>query len=131
MAGDSSQFLFVYGTLMSGESRYPLLIPGGIRSILAASVHGILFHLGQYPGMVLSSEPNDIVVGELIEFQNLNKILRSLDEEEGREYRREMVKAILGDGNPRTAWSFVLAVPSDGLPIIESGDWRSAPKKSS
>ena len=109
---------------MRGESRYPLLIPGGIRSISPASVNGILFHLGKYPGMVLSPGPNDMVAGELIEFQYLNKILSRLDEEEGPEYRRQEITAILADGSHRTAWSFVLARVPDGRPIIKSGDWR-------
>ncbi len=109
---------------MTGECRHPLLSDGEIQSIQAASVRGSLFHLGGYPGMVLAGTSD--VRGELIEFRDLPSILPLLDEEEGSEYRRELVTAVLRSGDEVVAWSYVLPGEPADRALISSGNWRSA-----
>jgi gamma-glutamylcyclotransferase (GGCT)/AIG2-like uncharacterized protein YtfP len=119
----SQEYLFAYGTLMSGEFRHWMLAAGGMESVVTASVEGILFDLGEYPGLVLSG--SGAVLGELIRFRNLAIILQRLDEEEGAEYRREAVRVRLSDGSTQAAWAYVLAMVPASKPVIASGDWRS------
>lgn len=123
MSPQPLRYLFVYGTLMAGECRHPLLAAGMIRSIAVAAVRGTLFNLGDYPGMVLGGETT--VAGELVEFLNLDGILGLLDAEEGPEYLREVVEVNLPHGRNQRAWSYVLAAPPANALLIESGDWRS------
>lgn len=118
----SQEYLFAYGTLMSGECRHWMLAAGGIESVVTASVSGMLLDLGEYPGLVLSKK--GAVRGELIRFRN-PAILERLDEEEGAEYRREVVRVRLSDGSTQAAWAYVLVTVPASKPVIASGDWRS------
>jgi gamma-glutamylcyclotransferase (GGCT)/AIG2-like uncharacterized protein YtfP len=121
---DYSRYLFAYGTLMQAECRHPLLIPAGILSITPASVPRLLFHLGEYPGMVLSDDASRLVKGELIELPDLCPILDRLDKEEGSEYHRSLIRVTTPDGNTQLAWSYILAEVPRSSSVIESGDWR-------
>jgi gamma-glutamylcyclotransferase (GGCT)/AIG2-like uncharacterized protein YtfP len=129
MPHDSSRYLFVYGTLMQEECRHTLLTPAGILSITAASAPGVLFHLGEYPGMASCDDACRRVVGELIEFRDLDRILDRLDSEEGSEYERRLIRATMADGSTQLAWSYILAQSPGASPVIESGDWRAYNRK--
>jgi gamma-glutamylcyclotransferase (GGCT)/AIG2-like uncharacterized protein YtfP len=121
---DYPPYLFAYGTLMRGECRHSLLIPAGILSITTASLPGLLFHLGEYPGLVLSDDQSRLVKGELIEFADLGPILDRLDEEEGSEYDRSLIRVTTADGNTQLAWTYILSEVPQGAPVIESGEWQ-------
>lgn len=118
--------LFVYGTLMRGEVRHHLLSAAGIQSISPASIAGDLLDLGDYPGLQLSTATKERVVGELIEFESLDKIISDLDEEEGPEFRRELVNVTLPNGRGQFAWTYVLAgQAANGRDPIPTGNWRN------
>ncbi len=117
-------YLFVYGTLMTGEIRHRLLAPARIRSIVTASVAGELLNLGGYPGLQRSSNGHGRVRGELIEFQELDEILSALDAEEGPEYRREILTVTPDNGPPCRAYAYLLTGEGLEFPAIHSGDWR-------
>ena len=80
--------LFVYGTLMSTVS-----VPLGrsMRSRLRlessllgpARIHGRLYDLGSYPGLVVSNNPSDHVYGEVFELHEPSNTLPWLDDYEG------------------------------------------------
>ena len=129
MPHGGSRWLFVYGTLMEGECRHQLLVPAGILTITAASAPGVLFHLGEYPGMTPSDDGSRRVVGELIEFGDLDRILDRLDDEEGSEYERRLIRLTLADGSTQYAWSYILAETPAASPVIESGNWRAYNRK--
>ena len=118
--------LFVYGTLMQGEVRHHLLLAGGIQSISPASIAGELLDFGEYPGLQLSTGTKGRVAGELVEFESLDKIIAALDEEEGPDFRRELVNVTLPNGRGRFAWTYVLAAEAGrGGNAISSGNWRA------
>jgi gamma-glutamylcyclotransferase (GGCT)/AIG2-like uncharacterized protein YtfP len=117
------QRLFAYGTLQSGECRNGFLVAGRIRSVLAARAPGKLFDFGEYPGMRLSVAGGE-VVGEVIEFEDLDRILPELDEEEGPEYQREMIEVRLEVGGTVEAWAYVLISEPIGAAEIAAGDWK-------
>jgi gamma-glutamylcyclotransferase (GGCT)/AIG2-like uncharacterized protein YtfP len=117
--------VFVYGTLMTGQSRHALLAAGKIKSIVPASISGELIDLGEYPALRLSAHAKSRVAGELIEFAALDEVIEQIDNEEGPQYRREIVNVTLNDGQSRFAWAYVLASDAGHCPVIESGNWRS------
>lgn len=122
----SSKHLFVYGTLMRGQIRHHLLAPGGIQSIVPASISGQLIDLGEYPGVLLSTHIQQRVTGELIEFASLDKILEAIDAEEGPDFRREIVHVTLRDGRDQFAWTYVFSTGQLAQhAVIPSGNWRS------
>jgi gamma-glutamylcyclotransferase (GGCT)/AIG2-like uncharacterized protein YtfP len=100
-------------------------------------VRARLFDLGEYPGIVISTDPADNVTGEIYELPAVGAegILRVLDDYEGigpadpepHEYRREVVRVTLEDGQSLRAWAYVLADSHPDYPRIPSTDyleWR-------
>jgi len=132
------RILFVYGTLRRDPAHelYHLLARHA-RFVSDAKVQGRLFDLGAYPGMTIE-HGDDYVSGELYEItSSWSEVISHLDEYEGcgpndpqpHEYRRDLVRALRPNGEPVTAWAYVLNQDPRGLPVIESGDylsWRSA-----
>ncbi|MBX3273365.1 MAG: gamma-glutamylcyclotransferase [Sandaracinaceae bacterium] len=115
--------LFVYGTLMRGEVRAPILARHAASFCGPAEVRGALVDLGAYPGLI---EGDGVVRGELVELTEPADALAELDDVEGflgygragSLYRRVVIRA--GD---TYAWTYRYAGPG-GAPRIASGDWR-------
>lgn len=132
--------LFVYGTLRDDPANEMFQVLARNAEVLGeATVTGRLYDLGEYPGLVLSSERTDRVKGELYRLNEATagNTLSVLDDFEGmgpsdpppHEYRRSLVTAYLTDGRSMTAWAYILDRPATSLPRIMSGDfseWRSS-----
>lgn len=98
----------------------------------AATVTGRLYDLGQYPGLVISASPGDVVSGEILQLSApWERLLRALDQYEGivpgnhphNEYQRRLIEAKLESGDVLHAWTYVyLKRPRPGS-LIESGSW--------
>jgi gamma-glutamylcyclotransferase (GGCT)/AIG2-like uncharacterized protein YtfP len=123
--------LFVYGTLLTGESRHPMLASGRILSIIPATVAGLLLDLGEHPGLLISAQTSSRVQGELIRFESLDSIIQALDAEEGPDFRRQLTNASWADGgsdrllrNSRKPGA-VSNAPPEG-PASSSIVWRRA-----
>lgn len=110
---------------MTGESRHRLLAPARVKSVRKASILGELLDLGEYPGLILSSGGASRVRGEFIEVEALESVIEALDEEEGPEFRREVVNAALDEGGNHFAWAWLLAAGHPSTRVITSGDWRN------
>lgn len=123
--------VFVYGTLMRGESRFGALDRAGLRCVLLAERWGRLLDLGAYPGLLLDEAGGALVQGEFVRHADIGALLERLDAIEGFEgfgandslYRRTVVDVAVGDGRVRQAWTYVYA-GDPGAPTIASGDWR-------
>ena len=121
--------LFVYGTLMRGELRYPALGARHPECVLPAQVPGRLLDLGSFPGLVCDSDGR--VDGEFVSFDDIERLLREVDQIEcfhgwGAEeslYRRILVGADVGDGRVRRAWTYEYQGEAFGT-AIQSGSWR-------
>jgi gamma-glutamylcyclotransferase (GGCT)/AIG2-like uncharacterized protein YtfP len=124
--------IFVYGTLMRGESRFEVLKRFGIECSLLAEAQGQLFDLGLFPGMTRECASESHVHGEFIRLRNPEAALAALDRIEGFRgygkpgslYRRELIPVHVGDGRIRTAWTYCLDASADDAQVILSGDWR-------
>ncbi len=89
-----------------------------------------LFNLGNYPGLVLSVDPLDRVLGEVYRIgpSHFAETMRKLDDYEGvtlpnPEYRREIVTVHLTNGPAIEAWAYILNRDPRRYTRIISGDY--------
>ncbi|HEX2132109.1 MAG TPA: gamma-glutamylcyclotransferase family protein [Actinophytocola sp.] len=109
---DHPRRVFVYGTLQPGASHWPMLAryAGAPRR---ATLGGTLFDTGLgYPALRLGAGPG--VSGWVVELTAPAAALSTLDEYEGREYRRTRV--VLDDDT--VAWTYVWVDPFDGMSAL-------------
>jgi gamma-glutamylcyclotransferase (GGCT)/AIG2-like uncharacterized protein YtfP len=137
------RYVFVYGTLRRGEQRDINCLTPAPRWLGSASVEGVLYDLGEYPGLVLGHEPGSgqtHVKGDVYEIAG--ELEPSLDEIEGvapqpnGEYAKRQVLVHLDSlESPLATNESGLATPLTCLvyevtpgrvaacPVIEGGDW--------
>lgn len=125
------EYLFVYGTLMSGMEASHLLSEIA-RCVGRGRVQGRLYDLGEYPALVLG-QPGDTVWGEVYRILRPAAI-RQIDRYEGFDpsgasflYRREATSVTLEDGARIQAWAYVYnrPLPASARRLL-SGDYRRA-----
>jgi len=123
--------VFVYGTLLRGESNAHVLHDRPVRRVLEATVRGALHETGEpYPVMVLDGDAR--VHGELVELDDVEARLGPLDALEafggygrpGRLYHRTLVRARTAEGE-RLAWTYVAGETVGRGPRIATGSWRA------
>ncbi|MEI7445830.1 MAG: gamma-glutamylcyclotransferase [Burkholderiales bacterium] len=124
--------VFVYGTLLRGESNAHVLHGQPLRRVAPARVAGSLHETGSpYPVMVL--DPAHRVVGEVAQPVDIEAALGPLDALEdfggyGRDdrlYHRTLIRAEEADGGAtRLCWTYVAGETIPLGPRIADGDWR-------
>lgn len=106
--------LFVYGSLLSGESNHGVL-EGSVRVAPARTKpRYTLVDLGPYPGLC---EGSTAIVGELYRVDAA--LLARIDRFEGSGFERRMIE--LEDG---AAEAYFLRAPRPRGRIVDGGDWR-------
>jgi gamma-glutamylcyclotransferase (GGCT)/AIG2-like uncharacterized protein YtfP len=128
----NDDYLFVYGTLRrdSESEMYHLLARYG-EFVGDATYQGKLYMVDYYPGVVPSDDPQDVVRGEAYKLTCSDIVPSRLDDyeecgsvfPEPNEYirRNEMVK--LNSGEVITAWIYIFNRSTEGLQLIQSGDF--------
>jgi gamma-glutamylcyclotransferase (GGCT)/AIG2-like uncharacterized protein YtfP len=126
----TSDRLFVYGTLMRGFN-HPMarLLAANADSLGVAQCRGRLYLVRHYPGLVLSTDPADIVHGELYRLREPEALLSEFDMyeacgegfQEPTEYVRQMLPVMLPNGATDEAWTYIYNWPVTELPLIASG----------
>ncbi len=124
--------LFVYGTLLRGGNRFPLLSAHGIKCAVLAETMGQLADLGSFPALINLKTHSSAVHGEFVRLEHIEDALREIDEIEGFHgfgasgslFRRARINVDVGDGRIRSAWTYCLAAADTQASIIPSGDWR-------
>ena len=120
--------VFVYGTLMPGRLRWPLLAPDAV-GWAPEAVPGALFDTGDgWPAAVFDPRSTARVPGVRVTVRpdRLSELLAELDVVEDTAdglFRRELVTTDAGE--PAWAWSF--AQPTAGLVPIER--WSDQPER--
>jgi len=117
--------LFVYGTLMRGESRHRHLAGSEFVADARTQPGYRLFHVDDYPALVM--DPDTSITGEL--WLVSDGTLRVLDEIEGVDeglYARRTVR-LQAPFESIAAETYVYLQSIDGLPEIH-GDWRARRK---
>ena len=123
----NKHLVFVYGTLRRGGTRaMPIIFPDST-FIDNAKVHGRLYDLGAYPGLLLD-ESSSLVVGEV--YQVDDDTLNKLDDIEAEShYWRKQVELSFG-GSRKICWVYVYNPKFySHLILIESGDWIEYAKR--
>ena len=124
--------VFVYGTLMSGKSRFGIVKNRRLVSISAGEIFGRLIDLGSYPGLVDIYSDSFKVQGELVAYDNdIAALLKELDQvegfygmdSEGSLYYRVPVKVYLKDKQTKVAWTYLYANPPLDADYIICGRW--------
>lgn len=112
---DSTQRLFVYGTLAPGRKNHHMLahVPGSWET---AALRGILLEEGWgaihgCPAIV-PDESGDLVEGYLFSSEGLSEHWSDLDEFEGDDYLREQVSVQRSDGSTVRAQVYTLRQPA-------------------
>ncbi len=125
--------LFVYGTLMRGESRHHLMRPERSSRVQDVSRPAELRDGGDYPFLVVRRDAKRSVRGELWHFPPGQIPLAELDRYEdfrgydapgGSLFHRTVVRAVSSSGAHVAAWAYTSPAERPDLPLIESGDWR-------
>jgi gamma-glutamylcyclotransferase (GGCT)/AIG2-like uncharacterized protein YtfP len=126
----TSDLLFVYGTLMRGYA-HPMaqLLSRSADFLGEARCRGRLYLVKHYPGLVLSDDLADVVLGELYRLRAPIELLREFDMYEAcgegfaapTEYIRQMLPVTSGDGAASEAWTYLYNWPVAHLPRIASG----------
>jgi len=125
-------YIFVYGTLRRGtHSEMSKLLTKHAEFIDDAAYQGKLYKIDDYPGAVPSDDPDDAVQGEVYKLHQADAVLPLLDryEEFGpafpepNEYIRRKQALLLKNGRRITAWVYLYNHPTEGLELIESGNF--------
>jgi len=130
------QYLFAYGTLLSGalEPEVDVVLRRHCRLGPAATVAGYLLDLGEYPGALPARTPGQRVRGHLLELLAPARCLPLFDQYEGFDpaapsaslYLRERVSATLDEDRERVdCWIYWLRRKPRAARIIPGGDWMA------
>jgi gamma-glutamylcyclotransferase (GGCT)/AIG2-like uncharacterized protein YtfP len=127
--------VFVYGTLMRGESRHSSIDRHGPEETVRARTRGRLHATAaDYPMLdVGEHHDHEVVHGELMRFSDTGPVLETLDVVEtfsgyadhGNEYLRTLVEVDTGHSTACLAWTYVAGDRSMIGERIESGCWRT------
>jgi len=100
------------------------------RFVDTAIFPGRLFLVGDYPGAIPSSRPNEIVHGDVFRMRDPAAVLAELDayeecgpEGSGSEYYRKQTAVTLGSGRRIDAWIYLYGRPTLGLRPVPCGDY--------
>jgi len=130
VAPDDPTMLFVYGTLMPGDVRWPILERFVVDDGTPDRVLGRLFDTGlDYPAAIFDGSDDAWVLGRRyrLDPERLAEGLEVLDIEEDTVdglYRRVVVTTETGT----TAWAYAYGTGLDLTPI-PSGDWFNRPAR--
>jgi gamma-glutamylaminecyclotransferase len=108
--------LFVYGTLMRGNSNYEEYLLGGRFIGKAVLKDYALYDLGDYPGIVPRRGSN--VKGEVFDIDEAAKARIDELEEEGSLYTASEVNVILDGGETTDALTYVYNLSIDGMEYV-------------
>ena len=122
--------VFVYGTLRRGQANDILALQPAPAWVGRASVHGTLYDLGRYPGVVLGGTA--LVRGEVYEIapaleEKLDEIEMIYPQQRDEYFKRELSVAVALD-NGLVRWLNCLCYVYNPAylgraPVIVSGDW--------
>lgn len=128
---DVEEYLFVYGTLRKdcGNDLHRI-IDRNSEFVGMAQFQGQMFQVADYPGIVSSDQPKDLVHGELYRLSNTIKLLNVLDEYEEFDLENEANSLFVRkkvpvslDGQTVEAYAYLYNRPTKSSTRIASGDY--------
>lgn len=101
--------LFVYGTLRrASRIKIARLFHANSEFLGTARMQGRLVRSHPHRGIVRSSRPGEWICGEVFRMKDPAKLLPTLDEYEGPDYKRTAVPVELDSGQRLRAWMYLL-----------------------
>lgn len=127
MIDASTHHVFVYGTLRQGDDNDITLLSPTPYFVGPGKVAGVMYHLGAYPGVVLTDAPQDNIVGEVYAITpELEKVLDEIEmiyPQQRDEYSKRMVVVRVGARQLSCLFYEINPAYIIGKPVIASGDW--------
>ena len=129
---NNREYLFVYGTLRrGGGAPFSKLLSEQADLVGLGAFQGKLYDLGEYPGVVPSSNLADAVIGEIYALYNPGFVLAALDAYEDYVpdqpdrslYLRRLVSISAGENKTLQAWLYLYNGPITGCKQITTGDY--------
>jgi gamma-glutamylcyclotransferase (GGCT)/AIG2-like uncharacterized protein YtfP len=127
-----SEYLFAYGTLRPGFAPASIApVVDRLEPVGEGFLWGVLYDLGEYPGLVLESQAVHRALGTVFRLPDEPDFLTIFDDYEGFEpdcpeaslfVRLEAAVEML-DGGQMNCWVYVYSGPTPGVPIISH--WRT------
>ncbi|OAS16988.1 gamma-glutamylcyclotransferase family protein [Paenibacillus oryzisoli] len=117
--------VFVYGTLLVGESNHHVVSPY-LMEVQPGTIHGRLYDVGPYPALVRTDDTHE-VEGEWIEVTEEGLAAMDILEtyfgphHADNEYERIWVKDTTSE---KEGWVYCYPSPR-GLPAIQGSSWKS------
>ena len=123
---EKPDLVFVYGTLRPGLAAATRHLVDDLEQVGSATVRGLLFDLGNYPGMIAG---DGVVYGDLLRLGSPNR-LSLLDEYEecgGPRplFWRQRILARQATGEIVSAWTYLYARSITGAARIPEGDYAT------
>lgn len=127
----TDQYLFVYGTLLKGaDNMMSNYLKSKSTYFQQALMPGSLYKVDFYPGAVQEYDSGRMVLGELYQLHETDKVFEVLDTYEGYDpaepdrslFVRKQVEVFASDQRMES-WVYLYNFPTDDLLLIESGDF--------
>ena len=132
-----TEFLFVYGTLMSlFNNSMAQYLRNNSWLINNGYFNGYLFDLGNFPGAVYNSQVKSKVYGEVYQVNRIEEVLKTLDNYEGVDdpnfniYKRKIIPVNINK-KIINATTYVYIKPFASFKKIESGNYSEYLKEKS
>lgn len=127
-----NNYLFVYGTLRQ-QAKHPMAQWLGQHAqwVTTARLQGCLYAVEGYPGVILSNDPQQQVIGDVYLLTQPAHVLERLDQYEQcsaefalpHEYTRQHCTVYDEKQRQITAWVYLYNEDVSTLRCIRSGDW--------
>ncbi|WP_183562578.1 gamma-glutamylcyclotransferase family protein [Mucilaginibacter sp. SP1R1] len=123
-----NKHLFVYGTLLNGNNSYAAYLQKHCRLIGDGKLKGLLYDMGEYPGVIADPQGNKYVYGSIYLMDEPDKVLEFIDDYEGFGDNQDQPNLFIRVpvtietiNNVVECWVYVYNLPVDGLLQIASG----------
>lgn len=127
MIDASIRHVFVYGTLRRGDDNDINLLSPSPHFVGAGTVGGVMYHLGDYPGVLLNDAPQHNIVGEVYAIApELEKVLDEIEmiyPQQHDEYSKCTVIAMVEARQISCLFYEINAAYVADRPVIATGDW--------
>jgi gamma-glutamylcyclotransferase (GGCT)/AIG2-like uncharacterized protein YtfP len=125
-----SDYLFVYGTLQAGFAPPEIAhVVEALKPVAKATVPGILYDLGEYPGAILDPSSKQTVSGMVLQLPDDARVLALIDKYEGfnpnspeaSQFVRVLENVALESGRQLECWTYVYNRDPESAPILQDG----------
>lgn len=128
MSDKTCPYIFVYGTLLDGTNPYAVFLKENAEFYCEGRFNGELYNIGNYPGAIVTDQPESFVYGSVFKINDEVTVLKELDDYEGfgdaftepNEFVRKPVQ-ITTDNGAIICWTYLYNHPVDAITRIHSG----------